>query len=174
MLVIGVLAVAGLTGCGVIKDPTGAPPAIALPSQDQSSTSTSTSTSTPAPTPAPGRAIALAVNPTALGQTLTVDGRTVYRFESDGNKPPRSACVGKCVVSWPPLLTDGTAVRVDPSIDSKAVGVLARADGSVQVTLNGWPLYLYAQDKQPGDVKGEGVAGTWSAIDGTAKPLRKK
>jgi predicted lipoprotein with Yx(FWY)xxD motif len=160
------VAIVALAGCSATKGAAGTPPAD-LPA-------TAASTPAAAFTPAPGRPIALAVKQTSLGATLTVDGLTVYRFESDTNKPPTSACSGKCLTSWPALLTDGTAVRVDPSIDSTTVGVLARSDGSVQVTLNGWPLYRFAQDKAPGDVKGEGVQGKWSAVDGAAKPLKKK
>ncbi|MEK6439705.1 hypothetical protein [Pseudonocardia sp. T1-2H] len=33
----------------------------------------------------------------------------------------------------------------------------------------GWPLYRFAKDA-PGDVKGEGVGGTWQAIGVNGKP----
>jgi len=42
------------------------------------------------------------------------------------------------------------------------------------VTLNGWPLYLFAKDAKAGDVKGEGVNGKWSAVGADAKPLKPK
>ncbi len=47
---------------------------------------------------------------------------------------------------------------------------MVRADGSTQVTLNGWPLYRFARDTAPGDTKGEGVGGTWHATGGDGKP----
>jgi predicted lipoprotein with Yx(FWY)xxD motif len=131
-------------------------------------------TSAPAPAKGTGKAITLGVGQTSLGQALTLDGRTVYRFESDGNQPAKSVCEGQCLTSWPPLLTDGTPVKVSAEIDSAKVGTLTRSDGTVQVTLNGWPLYLFAKDQQPGDVKGEGVNGKWSAVGADAKPLKPK
>jgi len=79
-------------------------------------------TSTPAPARGVGKPIALTVGQSSLGQVLTLDGRTVYRFESESNKPPKSVCEGQCLTSWPPLLTDGTPVTVSAEIDSTKVG----------------------------------------------------
>jgi len=44
------------------------------------------------------------------------------------------------------------------------LGTITRADGTVQVTYNGWPLYYYASDKASGDVMGEGVGNVWYVI----------
>jgi hypothetical protein len=30
--------------------------------------------------------------------------------------------------------------------------------------VNGWPVYRYARDVQPGDAKGQGVGLTWYAV----------
>lgn len=133
-----------------------------------------TTAATAAPKPAAGKPISLAVATTSLGQAVTLNGRTVYRFDNDTNQPPKSTCDGQCLAAWPPLLTDGTATVVSAEIDSAKVGTLTRADGSVQVTLNGWPLYLFAQDKSPGDIKGEGAAnGKWHVIAPDGKPVKK-
>ena len=40
-------------------------------------------------------------------------------------------------------------------------GVISRDDGREQVTYNGLPLYYFANDKAPGDTKGQGVGGVW-------------
>ena len=37
------------------------------------------------------------------------------------------------------------------------------SDGTVQVTLNGMPLYLYAGDFKSGDANGDGIDGIWAA-----------
>jgi predicted lipoprotein with Yx(FWY)xxD motif len=37
------------------------------------------------------------------------------------------------------------------------VGTITGVDGETQVTLNGWPLYYYAGDNDPGDTNGQGV-----------------
>jgi predicted lipoprotein with Yx(FWY)xxD motif len=158
---LGVLALAGCAGKS-------APPSTAGANPPPPATSAS------APPPAQGKPITLGVGQTSLGQALTLGGRTVYRFESDTNKPPKSVCEGQCLTAWPPLLTDATPVKVSAEIDSTKVGTLTRPDGTVQVTLNGWPLYLFAKDQQPGDVKGEGVSGKWSVVGADAKPLKPK
>lgn len=54
--------------------------------------------------------------------------RVVYRFEADENKPPKVNCVGDCLVIWPPLLTDGTPVKL-AGVNPGLVGSVQRADG---------------------------------------------
>jgi predicted lipoprotein with Yx(FWY)xxD motif len=160
-------ATLALAGCGNVSDGPGYTPAPAPVGATAGPT-------TPASKPAAGKPINLAVATTSLGQTVTLDGRTVYRFDNDTNNPPKSTCEGQCLTAWPPLLTDGTATVVSAEIDSAKVGTLNRPDGSVQVTLNGWPLYLFGQDKALGDVKGEGAAnGKWHVIGADGKPLKK-
>ena len=46
---------------------------------------------------------------------------------------------------------------------------MEREDGSLQLTLDGWPLYRYAGDTAAGDTTGEGVGGVWFVArpDGT-------
>ncbi len=95
------------------------------------------------------------------------DGRTLYRFDKDTPKPPKSNCEGKCAETWPPLLANGTPKLegVDPAL----VGTVKRADGTEQVTLAGWALYTYSKDEAPGQWKGQGVGGTWFVIQPNGK-----
>ncbi|QQQ74920.1 hypothetical protein IOD16_27900 [Saccharothrix sp. 6-C] len=90
------------------------------------------------------------------------DGRTLYRFDKDTPDPAKSNCEGQCAVTWPPVLSDGTPQLqgVDPAL----VSTVKRADGTEQVTLDGWPLYTYAKDEAPGQWKGQGVGGTWFVV----------
>ncbi|MFE4922281.1 hypothetical protein [Streptomyces sp. NPDC056661] len=53
---------------------------------------------------------------------------------------------------------------VGEGIDGALLGSLKRSDGTWQATLGGWPLYLFDKDQAPGDVRGEGLKGTWHAI----------
>jgi predicted lipoprotein with Yx(FWY)xxD motif len=160
---LGAMAMVALAGCGrgTVSDGPGYTPAPAV------------TTAAPKPTPPPAQPIVLAISTTTLGQAVTFNGRTVYRFDADSNNPPKSTCDGACLGAWPPLLTDGTATQVAAEIDSAKVGTVVRADGGVQVTLNGWPLYLFGKDKAPGDVLGEGVSGKWHVIASDGKPLKK-
>ena len=42
--------------------------------------------------------------------------------------------------------------------------MITRPGGLRQVTINGYPVYLYAGDKDPGQAAGNGVEGAWHAI----------
>ena len=121
----------------------------------------------------PNDAVAAKLAVATAGQlgAIVVDGngRSLYRFDNDTAKPPTSNCAGDCAVAWPPVLaTDAAALQVD-GIDKTLIGTVARADGSKQVTIAGWPAYHYSQDAQPGDVKGQGAAGKWFAFTPAGK-----
>lgn len=82
-------------------------------------------------------------------------GFTLYRFrgdrdDSEGDGIGDSDCNGSCAVNWPPLFARGS--------DNAAgeFGIIDRADGSRQWTLEGDPLYFFADDMVPGDVNGAG------------------
>lgn len=106
---------------------------------------------------------------TPLGIVATSDGYTLYSFTRDSNKPAASTCNGTCAEQWPPVLAAG-----DPwlkGVDASKVGTVERADGTKQLTLNGWPLYRYAKDTAPGQAGGNGVGGTWRAVGPDGKPV---
>ena len=95
-----------------------------------------------------------------MGTVVTdAHGWTLYRFDLDRARPPTTNCSGRCAQIWPPALTDGNPrlVGVNPVL----VGTLRRADGTLQLTLHGWPLYRYIGDPRPGAWKGQNVGGTW-------------
>ena len=103
---------------------------------------------------------------------IVVDGagRTLYRFDKDSASPPASNCEGACANLWPPVLV-GTQISLT-GVNRALLGTIKRADGTVQLTLRGWPLYRYAGDPAPGDVNGEGIGGVWFAVRPTgAKAL---
>ena len=112
-------------------------------------------------TTAPARPTVAATN-SALG-TIFVDasGRSLYTFDRDAGGT--SACTGNCAATWPPLvLPAGTTAPVAGSGVTNLT-VIARPDDAtkMQVAWNGKPLYTYAADTAPGDVKGDGVGGNW-------------
>jgi predicted lipoprotein with Yx(FWY)xxD motif len=65
----------------------------------------------------------------------------VYSLSSD--TASKSECNGACAGTWPPLLTSGTPGVTAP-LKSSDLGTLKRADGTLQVTYRGKPLYLYS------------------------------
>ena len=96
---------------------------------------------------------------TAAGLVF-IDGnhRALYTFDND--KPDTSSCYGECAAAWPPYLANAHA---KPEGDWTLV---ARTDGSRMWAYRHRPLYTYGEDKNPGDVNGNGVGGFWQV----AKP----
>jgi predicted lipoprotein with Yx(FWY)xxD motif len=87
-------------------------------------------------------------------------GLTVYWFAPD--TPSKSNCNGACAQSWPPVKGPATA----PGVKGK-FGTIKRADGSVQATYNGHPLYTFVGDTAPGQAKGNGLdafGGLWHEV----------
>ncbi|MEQ0557513.1 SCO0930 family lipoprotein [Amycolatopsis sp. NEAU-NG30] len=100
-----------------------------------------------------------------LGPVLTDrEGHTLYLFTKDGKGSGKSTCDGDCARKWPPVLAGGR-ITVAESIDTGLIGQLRRADGTMQVTVGGWPVYTYAQDAAPGEANGHGAGGTWYAME---------
>jgi len=104
-------------------------------------------------------------------------GFTLYRFDKDTAKPSKSNCNGDCAVTWPPVTVAKGGKVFIAGVKKEDVGFVKRDDGSIQVTLGGWPIYKFSKDTKPGDTLGQGVGGTWFGVtpDGqkagpTAKP----
>jgi predicted lipoprotein with Yx(FWY)xxD motif len=103
----------------------------------------------------------------ALGTILVDgDGMTLYLFTNDS--PGVSTCEDGCLAAWPPLLGQPAAAN---GADESLLGTLTRADGTTQVTYNGWPLYHWAQDTAPGDTTGQGVNGVWWVVNPDGDPI---
>lgn len=123
---------------------------------------------------APGTATGAAVGTanTGLGQVLVDgDGRTLYLFEADPGGG--SACNGGCAGVWPPLTTTGTAAAAAGAAAGQ-LGTVRRADGAMQVTYGGHPLYTFAGDTAPGMTKGQGLdqfGGAWYVLDPSGAPI---
>jgi predicted lipoprotein with Yx(FWY)xxD motif len=104
----------------------------------------------------------LGVNSTnALGQFLTAyNGMTLYTFTKDS--VGTSTCYGGCAQKWPAYtVPSADAINVPANLEATNIGTIVRADGSIQVTYHGMPLYFWANDQQPGDTGGQGVGNVW-------------
>jgi predicted lipoprotein with Yx(FWY)xxD motif len=115
------------------------------------------------PKAAPTKTAPVRIANSRLGRILVDStGRTLYLFKADVGM--KSACSGACAVAWPPLTGKPTA---GPGVTASKLGTITRSDGKRQVTYNGHPLYLFALDHKPGDVKGQGVTAfgaAWFAV----------
>lgn len=111
----------------------------------------------------------VALGETDLGEVLVdADGMTLYLFTQDSEGT--SACTEGCAEAWPPLIADGEPTGGD-GIDASLLGTIERADGSMQVTYAGNPLYTYAADTAPGTTVGQGVGDVWFAVDASGEAV---
>jgi len=96
-----------------------------------------------------------------VGQSTVLtdaEGYTLYWFSSD--TASASVCTGSCAVSWPPV--GGPAIAGDGVTGQ--LGAIVRADGSLQATYDGHPLYTASKDMLPGQARGDNVrdsGGVW-------------
>ena len=104
---------------------------------------------------------ALAQSVAETDGVLTSAGRTLYTFDKDA--AGKSNCNGACATAWPPFAAKEGARA------SGNFSVITRDDGTKQWAVNDKPLYFFAADAQPGDVKGDGKNGVWHVVPGAAK-----
>ena len=88
--------------------------------------------------------------------TILVSGNTLYALKS--TKP----CTGKCLKVWLPaeLASGVTAATSGPGVDAAKLGTVTAADGNLQVTYSGKPLFWFTKDKGSGQVHGN-VTDKW-------------
>ena len=108
---------------------------------------------------------------TINGATVLTNARglTLYSFAPD--TMTASHCNGACAQLWPPVHGPVTA---GPGVTGR-LGTITRADGAIQATYNGHPLYTYVADTAPGQAKGNGLnasGGVWHEVtaSGAAAP----
>lgn len=140
------------------------PSTTALPPSAAGEATTTSAPSSTATTTAgvPGENLTLGQDSTAAAGTFLIgyNGMTLYTYAKD--TAGRSACTGSCVGTWPPYTVTSAANLVAESpLDSTKIGTITRADGSIQVTYGGKPLYFYSGDSASGETMGEGVGGVW-------------
>jgi len=95
--------------------------------------------------------------------TVLVDssGMTLYALSAERNG--KFICTASaCTAIWHPLTVSAGATPGGVS----SLSTVKRPDGMTQVTYKGAPLYTFAQDRAPGETKGQGFkdVGTWSAV----------
>jgi predicted lipoprotein with Yx(FWY)xxD motif len=113
-----------------------------------------------------------------LHQTILVssEGRTLYVLSPETSH--HLLCTSaECLKFWPPLTasSSSTKLKAGSGVHGK-LALLKRANGKWQVTINGLPLYFFALDKGPGDVKGQNFksfGGVWHVLSGSGSPSSK-
>lgn len=153
------VALSACGGTGTSSDPYDSAP-------DPTTESAAPEYGAPSSVAAPADVPALTATDQAELGTIVADGTglTLYRFDEDTAEPPTTTCVDACAATWPPVTVDPKGKLTLDGVDQGGVGMVARPDGTTQLTLGGWPVYRYAQDTTPGETAGQGVGGTWFAI----------
>ncbi|TDT79487.1 putative lipoprotein with Yx(FWY)xxD motif [Arthrobacter sp. AG258] len=161
---LAVLALAAaLSGCGSSSGT--APVATSPATGTAASASSASSPSSSASSSPAGAAVELKTASSSAAGSIVVDGKgmSLYLFTKDTKDSGTSACTGSCAVQWPPLTTTSGTPTAE-GVTGK-LGTITGADGKMQVTLNGMPLYYFAKDTKPGDTLGQGVGGVWFLSD---------
>ncbi len=100
----------------------------------------------------------LIVHSQDLGLYLTdTTGKTLYYFTKD--TAGTSTCTGTCLAKWPAF--SASPVTAPPVLKPSDFSAVTRADGIQQTAFMGRPLYYFADDAKPGDVKGQGFGSSW-------------
>ena len=120
-----------------------------------------------------GAASVVSTKTNSLG-TFLVDGsgRTLYLWDADHGST--STCSGACAQAWPPLTTTGTP-KAGSGVKASLLGTTKRADGSLEATYGGHPLYTFAGDTQAGQTTGQGNNGfgaPWWVVTPAGKALQ--
>ncbi|HEX6972114.1 MAG TPA: hypothetical protein VF234_07830 [Limnochordia bacterium] len=111
---------------------------------------------------APQTTVKVSYDP-VLGKFLTdAKGLTLYLFTRD--EPGVSNCYEQCMVNWPPLVVRSGQPTAPPELQGQ-LGLTIRNDGFAQVTYNGWPLYYWIRDREPGQTTGQGVGDVWFVVN---------
>ena len=91
------------------------------------------------------------------GVLVDASGMTLYTYDRDPPRARGSSCVAECARSWPPFVAPADAKRLGDYTPVR------RADGTLQWTYQGKPLYLRNEDRKPGDRTGDGAENLWRA-----------
>jgi len=126
-------------------------------------------TETPVPPATPTPDLTVLVGTANGTGSFLVDGRgmTLYIFRKDtpgagSSAPVAWGCTSGCGANWPPMVASAASPLLAGPGVTGMLGIFTRPDGIRQVTYNGWPLYYFAGDKNPGDVNGDGIGNLWA------------
>jgi len=113
-----------------------------------------------------------------LGTVLVAgNGFTLYMFAPD-KQSGVSTCYNGCAVGWPPLLLTGTDVPIyGHGVNPALLGTTKRTDGTLQLTYNSWPLYLWQGDSEPGQATGQAInndGGLWYVLNPAGQVVTNK
>ena len=155
--VLAAAAVVGLAACGGSSSST---PTAASTGNTNTGSNTSSNTAT-----------ATGIKTSVInGHTVLTDssGFVLYWYAPD--TPTASKCAGTCATYWPPLI--GTPSLASGITLAGKLGTIKRANGQLQATYDGHPLYLFKSDTSAGQWSGNNLnasGGLWWMMTSTGK-----
>ena len=100
-------------------------------------------------------------------------GYALYMFQPDQHR--QVTCTGLCAATWPPVkIAHGAKLSAGPGVQASLLGTDPDPAGGDVVTYDGWPLYTYSGDVQPGQVTGQAIdlnGGDWYLMRPSGQPL---
>jgi len=155
--ILAAAAVVGLAACGGSSSST--------PTATNTGGNTNTGSNTSTTASASGIKTAV-IN----GHTVLVDsaGFTLYWYAPD--TPTTSKCNSTCATYWPPLI--GTPSLASGVTLTGKLGTIKRANGQLQATYDGHPLYLFKSDTAVGQWAGNNLdasGGLWWMMTSSGK-----
>lgn len=126
------------------------------------------------PTPGSQTVTVLARAVPGVGTVLvTSQGYALYVFAPDNHRAV--TCTGACTGTWPPLMLPQRAgLAAGAGVKPALLGSDPDPAGGRVVTYDGWPLYTYTGDVQPGQATGQNIdlnGGEWYVIRPSGQPL---
>lgn len=110
-----------------------------------------------------------------LGERVLVNAkdRTLYVLSPETSR--HLLCTSsECLKFWPPLTVPSRRAKLARGAGVHGrLGILRRSNGMLQVTLNGLPLYRFAEDHASGEVNGQnfkGFGGIWHVLGVSGAP----
>ena len=102
-----------------------------------------------------------ASNTVSLANGQLVDSTGAALYSSDQEKSGTVMCTGDCTKIWLPLKAPGSAQPTAGDGVSGKLGTVKRPDGARQVTLDGRPLYRFAEDTEKGKATGDNASDSF-------------
>jgi predicted lipoprotein with Yx(FWY)xxD motif len=153
VVVVAPLGLAAMVACGAAQ-PDASPTAVPAP------------TSSSATSADPASAVATVdIGTTSMGTVLTDgQGHTLYYLSTEASGQDACTMEPGCALMWPAIAPPSNGNPVPGVGVNGLLGVTTAADGTDEVTYNGWPLHTFSGETA-GQVTGQGTGsygGTWS------------
>jgi predicted lipoprotein with Yx(FWY)xxD motif len=106
--------------------------------------------------------VKVATDATLGDYLVAANGMTLYLYTKDAANT--SNCSGECLVKWPAYSSSSSGPFTVGAGVTGLVAAITRADGSLQLTYKGVPLYFWQGDIKPGDTTGQNVGEVWFVV----------